>query len=66
FYRRLAPVIGNWLGEGGRLFAEIGYGQARAVQEILTQAQLSVEIRRDYRQIERIVIARKSETVRDA
>jgi release factor glutamine methyltransferase len=56
FYKLIAKEVKNYLKEGGVLLLECGYDQARNVKELLTEAK-SVEIIKDYENIERIVKA---------
>jgi len=59
FYRRSIPLIGNMLDEDGAVFFETGYNQAREVAGMLADAGFTTTIRKDYQQIERVVIGRK-------
>lgn len=59
FYRRLAPLLPGMLAPDGAVIMETGYNQARAVTELLEKQQFAAEIRRDYQQIERVVIGRR-------
>lgn len=59
FYRRLAPLLPEMLAPGAAAMLETGYNQARAVAALLEKQQLAVEIRKDYQQIERVVIGRR-------
>lgn len=59
FYRRSIPLIGNMLEENGAILFETGYNQAREVAGMLENAGFTAAIRKDYQQIERVVIGRK-------
>lgn len=61
FYRRFTPLFAKILEAKGVAMMETGYDQAQAVSAMLMQQNFSVEIRKDYRQIERVVIAQKIE-----
>ncbi|NOX37988.1 MAG: peptide chain release factor N(5)-glutamine methyltransferase [Calditrichaeota bacterium] len=56
FYRKLVPLINRVLTHPGLVALETGYDQARRVAEMLTRAGLKTQIRKDYQQIERVVI----------
>ena len=61
-YRALAAQSAEVLRPGGRLFVEVGAGQAGSVRDILTNAGLAaVSVKRDLQGIERVVIAERSE-----
>lgn len=57
FYRHMIPLLGKLLKHPGMVFLETGYQQARAVAELLQPLSAKIEIKKDYRQIERLVIA---------
>lgn len=59
FYRQSIPLIGNMLEENGAVLYETGYNQAREVAAMLATAGFITTIRKDYQQIERVVIGRK-------
>lgn len=59
FYRRLAPLLPQMLAPGAVAMLETGYNQARAVAALLEEQELATEIRKDYQQIERVVIGRR-------
>lgn len=59
FYRQLAPLLPEMLAPGAAAMLETGYNQARAVAALLEEQQLATEIRKDYQQIERVVIGRR-------
>ncbi len=58
FYRKLAEQVPSKLNDGGTLCLEVGEGQAPEVCRLL-QNSFATEIKKDYRGIERIVVARK-------
>lgn len=60
-YYKIIAVDGiNHLSAGGKLFLEVGIGQANAVKELLEQAGfINVEIRKDISGIERMIKAEK-------
>lgn len=58
FYRIIAKGAVNKLNEGGKLFLEVGIGQAEDVKKLLEQAGFkTVEIRKDISGIERMIKA---------
>lgn len=58
FYRIIAKGAVNKLNEGGKLFLEVGIGQAEDVKKLLEQAGFNtVEIRKDISGIERMIKA---------
>lgn len=58
FYRIIAKGAVNKLNEGGKLFLEVGIGQAEDVKKLLEQAGVNtVEIRKDISGIERMIKA---------
>ena len=61
-YYKIIAVDGiNHLNAGGKLFLEVGIGQANAVKELLEQAGfINVEIRKDISGIERMIKAEKT------
>lgn len=61
-YYKIIAVDGiNRLNAGGKLFLEVGIGQANAVKELLEQAGfINVEIRKDISGIERMIKAEKT------
>ena len=62
FYRAIANEAGQFLLPGGSVIVEVGERQAQAVAEIFIGRGLShVETVKDYRQTERVVVARNSE-----
>jgi len=62
FYEGLAEQSLTALRHGGRLFVEVGVGQAKAVEDIFTKIGLSVlSIERDLQKIERVVIAERKQ-----
>ena len=60
-YYKIIAVDGiNRLNAGGKLFLEVGIGQANAVKELLEQAGfINVEIRKDISGVERMIKAEK-------
>lgn len=55
-YRRIIPDAPEWLAPGGRIFLEVGAGQARKVVELLSRRGFrDVDILSDYGGIERVV-----------
>lgn len=60
-YYKIIAVDGiNHLNAGGKLFLEVGIGQANAVKELLEQAGfINVEIRKDISGVERMIKAEK-------
>lgn len=61
-YYKIIAVDGiNHLNAGGKLFLEVGIGQANAVKELLEQAGfINVEIRKDISGVERMIKAEKT------
>lgn len=61
YYRIIANNAANHLNAGGKLFLEVGIGQANAVKELLEQTGfINVEIRKDISGIERMIKAEKT------
>ncbi|MDD5492041.1 MAG: peptide chain release factor N(5)-glutamine methyltransferase [bacterium] len=60
FYRKIVPQARYYLHPGGILAFEIGYGQGRKVKQLLEKESLfrSIEIKKDYAGIERIISAK--------
>lgn len=60
FYRRLIPEAPRYLKTGGRLFLEIGKGQARTIQKLLNENSFyqTVRIFKDYAKIDRVIMAK--------
>lgn len=58
FYRILAEQSANYLKEGGTVVLEIGYDQGASVKELFEQNGYAVEVKKDYSQNDRIVIAK--------
>ena len=56
FYRRLAPLARQLLTGDGRLFMEVGYDQAATVGDLFRNSGFQVAIRKDYQQIDRVLI----------
>lgn len=58
FYRRICAEAKRFLNPGGRLLFEIGYDQGEEVSEILiTEGYVSIEVRKDYAGLDRMVFA---------
>ena len=56
FYRNICPKAKNLLNKGGKIFIEVGMGQALEVKNILlNNGYSSIEIFKDYSNIERVV-----------
>lgn len=62
FYRRIVKDAAGYLADGGFLIMEMGYGQAKAVKNILLNSGNFeiIESARDYHNIERVAVAKKS------
>ncbi len=56
FYREIAKNVKDYLSGNGVLLLECGYNQAQEIKELLVGFK-SVEIVKDYEQIERIIVA---------
>ena len=56
FYKKICKGISNYLVDGGVLLLECGVGQAQEIAKLLVDAK-SVEIIKDYENIDRIVKA---------
>ena len=61
FYKRIIPGAAKRLGRGGFLILEIGFGQARAIKDLLESdgSYCDIEILKDYNDIDRIVFAKR-------
>jgi len=61
FYRRIVKEASNFLSGAGYLVMEMGFGQSKAIEDILLKSTKFeiIEIDRDYNQIERIIVARR-------
>ncbi len=58
FYRRICSEAKEYLTPGGRLMFEIGHDQGETVPEILaTEGYVSVEVKKDYAGLDRMVFA---------
>ena len=58
YYRKLAATAKEKLSENGLLVFEVGIHQSQAVVDLLTQADYSnIKVRKDYSDIERVVLA---------
>ena len=61
YYRLIAEQAGRYLTQGGRIYFEIGYNQARAVEGILAAAgYLDIKILDDYAGKNRVVCGRRA------
>ncbi len=58
FYRIIARRASDFLKSGGRLYLEVGYGQAELVAGLLRE-NFFVNIKKDYDDIERMILAQK-------
>jgi len=64
FYRRIVGQAAEYLVDGGRIYFEIGYNQARAVENILAAAgYVDIMILDDYAGKNRVVKARRMQNV---
>jgi release factor glutamine methyltransferase len=60
FYRKISVVSKSLLKDDGKLFFEVGAGQAEAVKQILIDnGYKNIVVKKDYSDIERIVIGEK-------
>ena len=57
FYKRISKDANKYLNRGGVLIMECGFGQAQTIKEMLSNNFTSVEIIKDYENIDRIVKA---------
>ena len=61
FYRRIVGQAREYLADEGRIYFEIGYNQARAVEEILASAgYVDIVVLDDYAGRNRVVMARRA------
>ncbi len=61
FYRRISQLATQFLSTGGRLFFELGQGQAAEVASIMKNLEfINIEIIQDYQKIDRIIFGQKS------
>lgn len=56
FYRKFAALIPDLIKPNGRIFLEIGYNQAEPLEKLFTENNFSVQFKKDYHRIERIII----------
>ncbi len=56
FYRKIVNLIPDLIDKKGKVFLEIGYNQAKPLEEIFAKTNFTVKFRKDYNQIERILI----------
>jgi release factor glutamine methyltransferase len=56
FYKKLVPVISELIEKRGKIFLEIGYNQSNALNKTFENGNYNVQFKRDYNQIERILI----------
>jgi release factor glutamine methyltransferase len=56
FYRKIVNVIPDLIDKKGKAFFEIGYDQTEALEDIFAKADFGVQFKKDYNQIERILI----------
>ena len=59
FYQKIISEAPKFLCEGGRIYFEVGKGQAQDVVKFLENDFINIKIKKDYNNIERIVIATK-------
>lgn len=65
FYRKLAREAGAYLVPQGKIFIEIGKGQAQSVKKLFSKNGFSVIVVKDYSGIQRIIIGEKNQDVRE-
>ncbi|MFQ5584984.1 MAG: peptide chain release factor N(5)-glutamine methyltransferase [Calditrichia bacterium] len=56
FYEGLLKILPDLLNENGRVFLEAGYNTAGAVKELYHNEKYTVRVKKDYNQIDRILI----------
>lgn len=61
FYRKIAADAPRFLTKNGKLFLEVGKGQANKVKKLLTENFEHIKILKDYNGIQRMVIAQKKD-----
>lgn len=64
FYRQIVSEAGNYLKKNGLLIMEIGFGQAKALGKLFSEANNKlklIEIIKDYNNIDRVIVARKAD-----
>ena len=59
FYRRVISDAPKYLNDGGRIYFEVGVGQSERVAKLLNKDFDDIEIKKDYAQIDRFIIAKK-------
>jgi release factor glutamine methyltransferase len=60
FYKRIAGLSGNMLNSGGKIYLEMGAGQAIAIQNIFIENNIhKISIIKDYQGIDRIISGEK-------
>lgn len=57
FYREIARLAPEFLNKNGKLFLEIGIGEAKSVKKLLQKNFENIKIKKDYSAIERIIVA---------
>ena len=60
FYKKFMDVIPDLLNKDGRIFLEIGYDQSDKLEELYSKAKFKVEFKKDYNQINRILILERN------
>lgn len=61
YYRQIIPQLKKYIIAGGLVVMEMGYGQAKKIEQMLAAENIfeSIEIKKDYCGVERIVVAKK-------
>ena len=59
FYRRVISDAPKYLNDGGKIYFEVGVGQSERVAKLLNKDFDDIEIKKDYAQIDRFIIAKK-------
>jgi release factor glutamine methyltransferase len=60
FYKKFVNVIPGLLNKNGKIFLEIGYDQSDRLETIFSKANFRVRFRKDYNQIDRILILERN------
>ena len=60
FYRKFVNVIPSLINKNGKVFMEIGYDQATPLDDLFSNADFKVQIKKDYNQIDRIMILERN------
>lgn len=60
FYKKFVNVIPGLLNKDGKIFLEIGYNQAAPLDELFSNANFKVKFKKDYNQIDRILILERN------